>query len=947
MAGSLDAMTRYNSGDWFGACDPPGSKLGSGGGTAHLLAEAWKATGSGRTFNEWLRESRKLIVHGGGQSRRLPAYAAVGKPFIPIPALRHSFGQSMEQTLIDVQMPDFRRILECASDDAAVMITSGDVLLRFGGQLRPFPEADVLAMGMTVEPEQAEHFGVFFACRDSGELARFLQKPSANIIRDLAARYAFLVDTGIWLLSKRAVMTLMRRSGWSEDKGSFDGGRARRYELYAEFGLSLGIEPAEHDPEIGGLTSAVISLSSPEFYHLGTSRQLIESATILQNRGPTAMWAGIRHPDQIVQNSAFEPPARREVNHTLWIENSFVPPSWKLECEHVLTGIPENDWEIKLERGVCLDFVPVEKNAYCVRAYGIDDSFSGAIGEARTIWLGRPALNWFTKRNIKLSDAGIDPESDIQSAPIFPLIEFKNLDSGFVEWLFAAEPAHKEDFAKLWLSLPKLSAEEIRATTNIPRLIDHQARLREIALSKLHAKQETSIFYRLDLEMTARLFAKGNIELPPNALPDSTGALARVHDHMFRAVVMRERGDDGWREEEENSFKTLREAIISEAQLSAALPVRRVLDDQIVWGRSPARLDLAGGWTDTPPYCIEHGGRVVNLAVNLNGQPPVQVFAKLCPRPELIVRSIDLGVEQRVRTYEDLDTYSRPGSEFALAKAAVALAGFLPRFHASGGYASLEEQFNAFGGGIELSLLAAMPAGSGLGTSSILAATLTGVLSELCGLGWDDHEIISRTLAIEQMLTTGGGWQDQAGAVFGGIKLVETSPGLSQRPTVRWLPDRLFSTGYANEVVLLYYTGLTRLAKNILQEIVRGMFLNSGERLGILDQMREHAQSTFEAIQRNDWEALCEAVRKSWEFNQRLDSGTNPPAVKELLDRVEKELSGAKLLGAGGGGYVLMLAKDREAGERIRRTLTENPPNPRARFVDMSVSQTGLEITRS
>ena len=55
-------------------------------------------------------------------------------------------------------------------------------------------------------------------------------------------------------------------------------------------------------------------------------------------------------------------------------------------------------------------------------------------------------------------------------------------------------------------------------------------------------------------------------------------------------------------------------------------PRRNVLDDQILWGRSPVRLDLAGGWTDTPPYCILEGGKVVNLSVELNGQLPLQVF---------------------------------------------------------------------------------------------------------------------------------------------------------------------------------------------------------------------------------------------------------------------------------------------------------------------------------
>ena len=67
---------------WLTASDPSGGSVGSGGGTAHLLAEAWRAGGAGRTFAEWLRDGRKMVVHGGGQSRRLPAYAALGKPFL-------------------------------------------------------------------------------------------------------------------------------------------------------------------------------------------------------------------------------------------------------------------------------------------------------------------------------------------------------------------------------------------------------------------------------------------------------------------------------------------------------------------------------------------------------------------------------------------------------------------------------------------------------------------------------------------------------------------------------------------------------------------------------------------------------------------------------------------------------------------------------------------------
>lgn len=395
------------------------------------------------------------------------------------------------------------------------------------------------------------------------------------------------------------------------------------------------------------------------------------------------------------------------------------------------------------------------------------------------------------------------------------------------------------------------------------------------------------------------------------------------------------------------AFAALRKLVLDEAQVSGVGPRRNVLDDQIIWARSPVRLDLAGGWTDTPPYCLEHGGSVLNLAVDINGQPPIQVFAKPCPRPEIVLRSIDLGFEQRIGTYAELDTFGRPDTSFGLAKAGLALSGFLPRFYSGPRCASLKQQLQEFGSGIELSLLAAVPKGSGLGTSSILSTTILAALNDLCALGWDRNALFTRTLALEQMLTTGGGWQDQAGALFRGVKLIETSPGLAQRPTLRWLPEHLFGPEFTNHCVLLYYTGLTRLAKSILEEIVRDMFLHSKPQRRILAEIGANAKAGAEAIEKCDYEMLVNVVRRSWELNQRLDRGTNPAPVKQILESVAPDLAAAKLLGAGGGGYLLMFARDLTAALKIKETLTRQPPNPRARFVNFTLSSTGLQVTRS
>lgn len=933
--------------DRFAASDPPGRKLGSGGGAARLIAEAWRQTGEGRPFGAWLRESPSLVVLGGGQSRRLPAYAAIGKPLIPIPILRWSWGQRLDQTLLDLQVEAYERVLR-SSPAAVAMIASGDVLLRFAPEIPPLPPSDVVMLGMRVEPETASHFGVFFCSRERpGQLEFFLQKPSPRRIEELAAQYDFLVDTGMWLFGERAAEALLRRCGWIAGESRFAGGEAQPYELYAQFGLSLGRNAAAPDAELQALSAAVVDLPDPEFYHLGASRQLIDSVWALQNRTPrqTCVSAIRSHPNQIAQNAIFDPPIRQALNHTLWIENSHVPASWRLACEHVLTGVPENDWRLSLEPGVCLDFAPIGRSEHCLRFYGMDDSFSGEIGAEETAWLGRPAPGWFRRRAIGLEAAGIPPSADIQTAPLFPVLPAGRFSSEFIQWLYAADPPSEPAFAELWLASPRLSAEQIAERANLRRLEQSQERLRLHSFDRIYEHRESSVFRRLDLESAAELFAASPAPLPePSQSP--ADPLLPIHEQMWRAAVLRRRGLNG-DECERMAFEALSKAILSAIEHDPVLPRLDVMPDQIVWGRAPARLDLAGGWTDTPPYCLLHGGAVTNIAVELNGQPPIQAFALLREKPEIIVRSIDMGAQETIRTYEELDTFAQPGSAFGLAKAALALAGFLPRFHAGGGYASLEQQLRDFGGGIEVSLLAAIPSGSGLGTSSILAATALGALSNLCGLHWSQQAIIGRTLALEQMMTTGGGWQDQVGGVLRGAKLAETAPGLNQTASIKWLPETLFREEYANRTMLLYYTGLTRLAKNILGDIVRGMFLNSARRLPIVQAIGRNAYAAAEAIQRVDWDGLCAAVRRSWELNQSLDEGTNPPAVQAILAPIADYLSACKLLGAGGGGYMLMLAKDEEAAHRIRRRLADSPPNSRARFVEMRLSSAGLEITRS
>jgi galactokinase/mevalonate kinase-like predicted kinase len=857
-------VTGLSRDDYFCSCDPIGHRLGSGGGTTWLLQEAWRAEQCAQSFSDWVKKERRIILHAGGQSKRLPSYAVSGKVLTPIPVFRWERGQRLSQTLLDLQLPLYERMMEQAPARLTTMIVSGDVYIRAAERLGDIPDADVVCYGLWLDASIARNHGVFVSDRRTPTvLKQMLQKPSPERLSDLLKDHFYLTDIGIWLLSDRAVSLLAERS--TVPGGSVAEPSLKEYDLYSEFGCALGTNPTIDDPELRELSVAIVPLPGGEFYHFGTSREMISSTLAIQNIVNDQR--DIMHNDRKPHPSIFTQNAIvhykfTEQNYNIWVENSFVGPRWTLTHDNVVTGVPENDWDIHLEPGECIDVVPVGEKEYEVRRYRIDEA---------------------------------------------------------------------------------VNSNELAERANLRRLFAQRKAFRAQNWPALARNWQHSVFYQLDLDDAAREFREMQLRLPEPIAPEAP-LMTRIHDAMFR-------GDSN------GAFSLLRDGVLSTLSASSSpssmvgdticsTPRLSVFPDQIVWSRSPVRIDLAGGWTDTPPYCLMEGGSVVNIAIELNGQPPLQTYVKPCRDLHIVLRSIDLGAIEVIETFEQLAEYNKVGSPFSIPKAALALAGFLPAF-CTESYKTLHDQLEAFGSGIELTLLSAIPAGSGLGTSSILASTVLGAVSDFCSLAWDKNEIGRRTLVLEQLLTTGGGWQDQFGGVLGGVKLLQTQRGFDQNPLVRWLPDSLFTQPEYAQCHLLYYTGITRTAKTILAEIVRRMFLNHGGELRQLRAMKAHAVDMYEAIQRQDYEMYGQLVRKTWQQNQLIDSGTNPDSVRRITDLIDDLCLGYKLPGAGGGGYLYMVAKDPEAAARIKQIINQAQPNPNARFVDMTLSKTGLQISRS
>ena len=209
VVGVFHKVTALSQDEYYCTSDPAGVKLGSGGGTAWLLASAKADEAPEANFDEWLAQEKRILLHAGGQSRRLPAYAPSGKVLTPIPVFRWTRGQCIDQTLLSLQMPLYQNIMRKAPKSLRTLIASGDVLLRATEALQPIPEADVVCYGLWADPAQSSHHGVFVMNRNTPTKLDFmLQKPTTEEQGRLLPTHLMLMDIGVWLLSDKAVKRL-------------------------------------------------------------------------------------------------------------------------------------------------------------------------------------------------------------------------------------------------------------------------------------------------------------------------------------------------------------------------------------------------------------------------------------------------------------------------------------------------------------------------------------------------------------------------------------------------------------------------------------------------------------------------------------------------------------------------------------------------------------------
>ena len=993
--GLLDPATRV-----LVITDPGGRRVGSLGATLNVLAQlasedsGLRAAGRGSTKKSDLRPQasalqsvfkgkRILICHSGGDSRRTPAYAAQGKVFTPVPTVA---ANGMPLALFDLIL---RTVSNLPAPEAGhVLVTSGDVLLTFDHASVDFSRPGITGVAYFGPVERGSRHGVYVPSGFGANPLRtecvpvvdFLQKPSEDKARECGAVDPFghvAVDTGLVSLDPATCAKLLALTAKGL-LGEIIDGTCPALDLYEELLMAVAprfdearylerfVAGRERDAAHGrrmrafyralrGVPFQVNVVPYCEFFHIGSSRELLSGFSELSrtaqeyrfaNGSGACITSGGETGRAFIFNARIACPLK---TGRALLESVHAVDSAGLELsgENILTGLPpEATVAVRLAKGLGLVCLPVGKHEWAAVAYGLDDDFKTPFGGGRPcLFLNEPIEAWMARGGV--TEAKLwqgDQKDGLWRARLWCV---GALDEVLGEAIVIAngggpvKGCRRRRFSIAEL-LPRVNhgrllavRQEIRRQVNLmnvaERLLNDDALPAATVCEEIRSRDEAALVLR---QLVALL--EGEVLNRP---------LLRAR--VLRLMAMIQPGGVGATpcscppEPQKEAFTSVAEAVAVSFESCGKPRPAAILHDQVVWVTTPVRIDFAGGWSDTPPICTERGGTVLNAAVTLNGLYPVQVMAKLNASGCIRLSSIDLGERKEIRSTEELLDHRDPNDWAALAKAALILAGFGP----SRAEEPLAKWLKVLGGGLDLTIFSSLPKGSGMGTSSILGAAVIACLDRVLGVPFNTDRLIRMTSILEQRMCTGGGWQDQVGGIMPGVKLIRTQPGPDQTVSLQWTVFDMSEGSGLKQRCLLYFTGQKRMARNILHNVVSGYLARDPLVLRTVLDLKASAVETKEALDAQDIDGFARGVARYWELKKRIDPGSTNEPIEKLLRSVEKETQAALLPGAGGGGFIFLIAKNPTAAERIRRVFNAHPPNAHARFFDFDVDRQGLKVT--
>ena len=897
--------------------DEGGVRVGSGGATLSVIRYI-------RQREKEFAKLRILVIHSGGDSKRVPQYSALGKLFSPVP---RQLPDGRPSTLFDEFMISMAPIP--GRIRSGMVLLAGDVLLLFNPLQIHFSGNGAAAISFKEPVETGKNHGVFLSGND-GKVARFLHKQSVETLKNAGAvnqNNCVDIDTGALLFGPDMLEALY---SLVSDETAYKEmvNETVRLSLYGDFLYPLATESTLEQfylekPE-GKFCDALqqartkvwdalrpyrlklLRLSPARFLHFGTTGEILELMGRQVDGYRALGWERqilSCAPEHVAcYNSVFDRKAKAGEN--CYLESSCVHEDAGIGDHVVLSCVDIEN--VQIPSDVVLHGLKQKNGNYVVRIYGIHDNPKSAM------LFGKPIDN--------MEDLWENEEKSLWSAKLYPVCE--SASQAVAAALNTYEVFHGRGDYQAWKNAARTSLSQGFLDADAEAIIQWNHTMRELVAMEV-LRQEILSGVPLDqagetIRQAGKLTDIQKAWLNAQSEKASCPEVIRLYYYIGKKLG----GVEGNRYLDK-CFDAIRRNILKQDETAMFYRKTCSITTDSVCVESPLRVNWGGGWSDTPPYCIENGGTVLNAAILLNGEKPVQVTLTRLKEKKIVFDSRDMDVHGEFTEIEALQQTGDPYDPFALQKAALIVCGIIPQ---SGG--NLHEILSRMGGGFCMnSEVTDVPKGSGLGTSSILSATCVMALLQFTGMSCTCDEVFDRVLLMEQIMGTGGGWQDQVGGIVAGVKLISTRPGLKQQILVEQIALSEKTKSLLKERFFLIYTGQRRLARNILRDVIGRYLGNVPESVEALRSIQDVAVSMSRALMQDDIDQFAALMNRHWALSKLIDKGTTNGAIEQIFLAIEDLIDGRMICGAGGGGFLQVIAKADVTQAQLQERLTEYFPD--------------------
>lgn len=893
--------------------DRDGQRVGSGGATLEVLKYL-------RSQEESFEKLRVLVIHSGGDSKRVPQYSALGKLFSPVP---HKLPNGRNSTLFDEFMICMSSVPSRIRE--GMVLLSGDVLLLFNPLQIDYNNVGAAAISFKEHVETGKNHGVYLN-GENGNVKCCLQKKSVEVLRSVGAvndSNCVDIDTGALIFSTEMMESLYSLIAAPEDYDRHVNARTR-LSLYADFLYPLAEDSTLEDfykekpegefcPELTAARERVwnvlrpyrmklLRLAPAKFIHFGTTREILG----LMNGGVDEYkdlgWSRIVGSsikgDTAGYNSVLS--SRSTIGEGCYLEVSYVHRNSKIGDHCVLSYIEVSDREIP--DNVVLHGLKQRDGSFVVRIFGTGDN------PKENKLFGRDLDELEQKLGVRLWE---NSAHSLWEANLYA--EADNIQDGVDAALNLYRIVNDESAADIeqWRNAEKKSlcsgfnAADPDAIIAWNKRMEDLVAMDEITKAIRHKVPAQKLQKRTTLTKVQKEWLKKRL--------DKSDFGERMRLHYYLGVVL----------EDENEIQECFHIIQAEMLEATVKSLSYNENARIVTDRHtvnlPLRVNWGGGWSDTPPYCNENGGTVLNVAILLNGKKPVEVTLERIDELKIVFDSRDMDVHGEFDTIEPLQATGDPFDPFALQKACLLACGIIPQK----GY-KLEDILRRLGGGFVMhSEVTDVPKGSGLGTSSILSAACVKAVFEFTGIEFTEEDLYAHVLAMEQIMSTGGGWQDQVGGATPGLKYMSSMPGLKQEIKVTHVELPESARKELDERFVLIYTGQRRLARNLLRDVVGRYVGNEPDSLFALEEIQKTAALMRFELERGNVDGFAKLLDYHWELSKKVDAGSSNTLIEQIFSSIEELIDGRLVCGAGGGGFLQVILKKGITREDVENRLNE------------------------